>query len=186
MPGELGLATGLCQLCASPVPRCHRGGHTQGAAHPPPAVGCAYRTPRNLFCFFFFLGELMNIFIARINEGLLWREPSQPWPCTRAQQLCRALFGKLADATGCATTFSRAFHSHLSPRRSQGTFPASGAFLALPAALHPRHHRLCIPRDLPAPPWQLQAQLGAQHQGHSGARVCQHLPGHCQPWEAFP
>lgn len=91
-------------------------------------------------------------------------------------------FGELADATGCATTLSRAtapFTPTFPPGRSQGTFPASGAFLDLPAVLQPREHRLCIPRDLPAPPWQIQV-------GTTMPRVCQHLPGHCQPWEAFP
>lgn len=54
------------------------------------------------FCFF--LGELMNVFIECINERLLWSENSEPflepWLCP-----------------------------HLSPRSSQDTSPAPGAFL---------------------------------------------------------
>lgn len=46
---------------------------------------------------------------------------SQPWPCTRAQQLCRALFGDLFGATGCATTLSRATAPF------PATFPRGGA-----------------------------------------------------------
>lgn len=65
---------------------------------------------------------------------------SQPWPCTRAQQLCRALFGDLFGATGCATALSRATAPFTA------TFPRGGA------RAHPLHLELLWSSQLSSTP----------------------------------
>lgn len=142
MPGELGLGPDLSQPCAGPVPALSLAAIGEGTPREQlilllqRAMLTGHLEP---FCFI--LEELLNIFNESIDERLLRSEISQPWPCTRAQQLCRALFGELAHATGCATALSRAtapFMSTFATGGSQGSFPASGALSCFPPPQGPQ------------------------------------------------
>lgn len=81
---------------------------------------------------------------------------SQPWPCTRAQQLCRALFEDLFGATGCATTLSRAT-APFTP-----TFPRGGA------RAHSLHLELFWTSQLSCTPGSTGSALPGMSQPHVG------------------
>lgn len=86
---------------------------------------------------------------------------SQPWPCMRAQQLCRALFGDLFGATAL----------------SRATAPFTATFPRGGARAHPLHLELLWSSQLSSTPGSSafpgmsQPHLGIS--GHSSARVCQ-------------